>query len=330
MTHPGFIPSYTIPNVAHPIPGFIPLFPVGQAATPTSGLQAQGRSEAAGTPTPLQGSATADQIPLTPLDALSDDQLKYLEENTRRGLQERLRVLQAVESQIAESVSVLNRVLGALPPVGTPFQSETVDPPSPTMPSTSNSSAPSAGPNGTARNWVFGSTIGPVLNTNSPVGLQPLARGIANGASPNGCVNGAVNGNSNADVSVPSTTEPKTTVTVSQPEIIPPTTALPFPMSSSVAAVALNGGHEHEGEAAESMTTTTTAATTADNSKGKGRKSDADLEQDLMKESYPSYREQEPADIEDSADDDDDEDSKFSPQEMVRRRWAQSDLPSSE
>ncbi|KAK5810223.1 hypothetical protein F5H01DRAFT_295949, partial [Linnemannia elongata] len=115
MTQPGFIPSYTIPNVAHPIPGFIPLFPVGYAATPTSGLQAQGGSEAAGTPTPFHGRATADQIPLTSLDALSEDQLKYLEENTRRGLQERLRVLQAVESQIAESVSVLNRVLGALP-----------------------------------------------------------------------------------------------------------------------------------------------------------------------------------------------------------------------
>lgn len=328
MAHPGFIPSYTIPNVAHPIPGFIPLFPVGHAATPTSGLQAQGGSEAAGTPSPFHGRATADQIPLTPLDALSDDQLKYLEENTRRGLQERLRVLQAVESQIAESVSVLNRVLGALPPAGTPFQSETADPPSPTMPTTSDSSTPSAGPNGTARNWVFGSAVGPALNTNSPVGLQSLTRGISNGASPNGRVNGAINGNSKTDASVPSATEAKPTVTVSQPEIVPPTLTSPSPIPTSVATAVLNGSHEHNGEAVES-TTTTTAATTADNSKGKGRKSDADLEQDLVEESYPSYREQETADIEGSADDDDDEDSKFSPQEMVRRRWARSDMDSS-
>ncbi|KAK3807094.1 MAG: hypothetical protein J3R72DRAFT_393189, partial [Linnemannia gamsii] len=108
MSHPGFIPSYTIPNVAHPIPGFIPLFPVGHAATPFSGLQTQaggvgGGLGAAGTPSSsfLHGRASADQIPLTSLDALSENQLKYLEENTRRGLQERLRVLQAVEAQIA-------------------------------------------------------------------------------------------------------------------------------------------------------------------------------------------------------------------------------------
>lgn len=331
MTQPGFIPSYTIPNVAHPIPGFIPLFPVGYAATPTSGLQAQGGSEAAGTPTPFHGRATADQIPLTSLDALSEDQLKYLEENTRRGLQERLRVLQAVESQIAESVSVLNRVLGALPPAGTPFRSETADPPSPTMPLTSNSSStPSAGPNGTARNWVFGSVVGPALNTSSPVGLQTLTRGLSNGTvngATNGSVNGAVNGNSNADVSVPLATEAKTTVAASLPEEVsppPPTSTSPSPIPSSVAIAALNGSHEPEGETSGSTTTTTTATTAAaDNSKGKGRKSDADLEQDLVAESQQVYREQETADGEDLANDGD-EDSEFSPQERVRRRWAQS------
>ncbi|KAF9148217.1 E3 ubiquitin-protein ligase hrd1 [Linnemannia schmuckeri] len=324
MTQPGFIPSYTIPNVAHPIPGFIPLFPVGHATTPTSGLQAQGGLEAAGTPTPFHGRATADQIPLTSLDALSEDQLKYLEENTRRGLQERLRVLQAVESQIAESVSVLNRVLGALPPVGTPFRSETADTPSPTMPTTSNSSStPSAGPNGTARNWVFGSVVGPVLNTNSPVGLQPLPRGIANGTGPMNHMNGAVNGSSTVDASVPSATEAKMTTAI-QPEIVPPpTSASPSPIPSSLATVTLNGGHD-EGETTEDMTTTTTATTTTENSKGKGRKSDAELEQDLVAESQQFNREQEAVDVEIPTDGDDDKDSKFSPQEMVKRRWAQS------
>ncbi|KAF9544352.1 E3 ubiquitin-protein ligase hrd1 [Mortierella hygrophila] len=342
-TQPGFIPSYTIANVAHPIPGFIPLFPVGHAATPISGLQAQGGSEAAGTPTPFLGRATADQIPLTSLDALSEDQLKYLEENTRRGLQERLRVLQAVESQIAESVSVLNRVLGALPPAGTPFRDEMADPPSPTMPTTSNSfSTPSAGLKGTARNRFFGTVVGPALNTSSPVGLQPFARGVSNGGVngvPNGSAvnvpgDGPVNGISNADASVPLATEAKTTVAASQPqEVSPPTSASPSPIPSSVATTALNGGHEVEGGTSESTTTTTaTAATTtaADNSKGKGRKSDADLEQDLVAESQQLYHEKEAANGGDLTNGGDDEDSEVSPEEMVRRQWAKFDLSSSE
>ncbi|KAF9133107.1 E3 ubiquitin-protein ligase hrd1 [Mortierella sp. 14UC] len=354
VSHPGFIPSYTIPNVTHPIPGFIPLFPVGHAATPTSGIQpqAQGGLEAAGTPSPFHGRATADQIPLTSLDALSDDQLKYLEENTRRGLQERLRVLQAVESQIAESVSVLNRVLGALPPAGTPFRSETADPPSPTMPAATaaaanSSTPPSAGPNGTARNWVFGS-VGPALNTtSSPVGLQALARGTtnsngvnstsANGHHANGETNGVINGGS-SDLSVD--VERVTGITEAAP-----TSASPSPIPSSMATAtsvldesfspALNGGHDVDATtAAESPAVTTKPA---EKSKGKGRKSDAELEQDLVAESRLVQEQEKDKEAtavteEDVGEVEGDEDGNenCSPQEMVRRRWARKDVSSSD
>ncbi|KAG0270720.1 E3 ubiquitin-protein ligase hrd1 [Linnemannia exigua] len=357
MPHPGFIPSYTIPNVTHPIPGFIPLFPVGHAAaTPMSGLHTQaggvgGGLGAAGTPssTFLHGQATADQIPLTSLDALTEDQLKYLEENTRRGLQERLRVLQAVEIQIAESVGVLNRVLGALPPAGTPFRSETADPPSPTMPAAAAAGAganSSAGPNGTARNWVFGS-VGPALNTaSSPVGLQSLARSTShsnsvNGASTNGhhahgeTTNGVVNGGSNTDGSK-KTSDPEAVPNSTSPSPIPSavTTAAGISDESSL-LTALNGGHETE--AIDIITTTT-----AEKSKGKGRKSDAELEQDLVAESRLAHvqeQEQEKASISTEEDvvvvgedeEDEDEDNKYSPQEMVKRRWAgKPDVSSSE
>ncbi|KAF9904941.1 E3 ubiquitin-protein ligase hrd1 [Linnemannia zychae] len=354
VPHSGFIPSYTIPNVAHPIPGFIPLFPVGHVVTPTSGIQPQAQvgSEAAGTPSPFHSRTTMDQIPLTSLDALSEDQLKYLEENTRRGLQERLRVLQAVESQIAESVSVLNRVLGALPPAGTPFRSETADPPSPTMPTTAaaganSSTPPSAGPNGTARNWVFGS-VGPVLNTtNSPVGLQSLARGtgnsnVVNGTSANGHhANGDPNGVVNGDSSEPSADVVKP---ASSSEAAP-TSASPSPIPSAVTTTTsltgdsllpLNVGHDTETAANVESTTVTT-----EKSKGKGRKSDAELEQELMAESRLVQEQEQEQEKEITAvggedigeiegNKSEDEDEKYSPQEMVRRRWAAKNVSSSE
>ncbi|KAI8596186.1 hypothetical protein EDD21DRAFT_328507, partial [Dissophora ornata] len=90
-----------------PFPGAMP-----QAGGAPAGF---GTGEGTSSTTAFSGTGSLEQIPLTSLDALTDEQLKYLEENTRRGLQERLRVLQAIESQIAQSVSVLNRVLGALP-----------------------------------------------------------------------------------------------------------------------------------------------------------------------------------------------------------------------
>ncbi|KAF9931793.1 E3 ubiquitin-protein ligase hrd1 [Linnemannia zychae] len=318
MIQPGFIPSYTIPNVSHPIPGFIPLFPVGHTA-PTSGVQSQEGSEAAGTPTPVRGHTSMDHIPLTSLDALSEDQLKYLEENTRRGLQERLRVLQAVESQIAESVSVLNRVLGVLPPAGTPFQNVPADPPSPTLPTNSNSSAPSAGPNGTARNLIFGS-VGPTLTTrsSSTIGLQSLNCNTSNEiiSHSHNETNGVSNGSSNTDVNNTLTTlsnDPKSSPNSASASPIPSTLTNSVLTTGEASLSTMNGDRE--------------TTMTGDKNKGKGRKSDAELEQDLVAESR-LVQEQEKAAEEEAAGDDVDDDSKYSPQEMVRRRWARANVSS--
>ncbi|KAG0248609.1 E3 ubiquitin-protein ligase hrd1, partial [Mortierella polycephala] len=219
VAHANYIPHFSIPNITHPIPGFIPLFPIGgdrqaqnaAAAPGTTSQQGAGSGSESGTRSdsgsgtrPEAGAGTqagsasspslstsasaklrTDQIPLTSLDALSEEQLKYLEENTRRGLQERLRILQAVEAQIAESVNVLNRVLGGLPPMGTSLRTEPADPPSPTSASTTVLNSTSATESSTtpsttaARNLIFGAVESPssvASHSASQIGLQSLSR----------------------------------------------------------------------------------------------------------------------------------------------------------
>ncbi|KAG0342850.1 E3 ubiquitin-protein ligase hrd1 [Podila humilis] len=135
-----FIPHFCVPHVTHPIPGLIPLFPVqaprnafgSDAVSEARESQGQEANASEGTTRATSGvsrstltspidridlnSLATDQIPLTSLEELSDIQIAFLEQNTRRGLQERLRILQAVELQIIESMSVLTQAIGALPP----------------------------------------------------------------------------------------------------------------------------------------------------------------------------------------------------------------------
>ncbi|KAF9974022.1 E3 ubiquitin-protein ligase hrd1 [Actinomortierella ambigua] len=164
---PNAPPTYTLPHVTHPIPGLIPLFPIEHrpiaAAGPRlqqeqTGTTARGAGDSANAATTSSSQPTAsgassgattsstsrlatDQIPLTSLDNLSESQLHHLESNSRRALQERLRVLQAVEHQILESISVLTQVMSVLPTPPPPLPSspsglgttEAQDPPSPDL-----------------------------------------------------------------------------------------------------------------------------------------------------------------------------------------------------
>ncbi|KAF9993419.1 E3 ubiquitin-protein ligase hrd1 [Entomortierella chlamydospora] len=311
----NYIPHYTIPNVMHPIPGFIPLFPVGGDAVGAGHRQdsnSQQRQQGSGsretnecqdgatsstTPSASASSkrspiATED-IPLTPLDALSDEQLRYLEENTRRGLQERLRVLQAVENQIAHSVGVLTRVLGALPSEGTPFRNETADPPSPVMPPSTCSPSSSST---SAMNRMFGAST-------SQVGLQPLSR---NGLERN-MSNGAIQPTSTATTPLPSLSQQQDTPVIA-PEARP--TVIQSRSGSGGLSATTNGnGNSDHTEHLENGRL----------DKGKGKKSDSDIE-DESGMATADHQNGSRNGIEDDSDDSDD--SKYSPQEMVRRRWA--------
>jgi len=344
----GYIPNYSIPNATHPIPGFIPLFPVGdeQERAGHNIWAPFGTSSpfSVGTQSPLSDTnipdastssrtthrvLTSERIPLTTLDTLTDDQIRYLEENTRRGLQERLRILQAVESQIAESVSVLNRVLGSLPPTGTPIVparssaattslgadlEEFADPPSP-ISASAGAEAVSTKTNeaaGSARNWMHGGAAG--LGSASSIGLQSTARdGLERALST------MSNGTRTANTHSTGTATPlatnganphhdhTTTDTPTGPSsnaVVP--TFLPSP-SISPSQSKTAELEEHDGSAARLV------------DKGKGKKTEAELDEEALRER-----------AEKEATDNEDEDSNYSPQEMVRRRWARMDVSPSE
>jgi hypothetical protein len=352
-----YIPNYSIPNVTHPIPGFIPLFPVGGAqeraghniwapqglASPFNGdsqspFSDANSSSSSSSRTP-NGHLTSDRIPLTTLDSLTEDQIKYLEENTRRGLQERLRVLQAVESQIAESVSVLSRVLGALPPVGTPIVPSPVaeaqtssmadtgdfaDPPSPISAFVNGASSPSSaasianqpnGAAGSARNWMLG---GAGLGSTTPIGLQSITRGGFERVLPS------------LDDSTQETAIEADTMTLESPlgvngtgsnhvvSATSATTAASTTPSSDSGVPTSQPSQSTRPEATELGEQNGLSVRLID--KGKGKKTEAELEEEALREK---------AEQEDNMDNED-EDYKYSPQEMVRRRWARMDVSPSE
>ncbi|KAF9363490.1 E3 ubiquitin-protein ligase hrd1 [Mortierella sp. NVP85] len=329
------VPHFSIPNVIHPIPGFIPLFPVGVVGAAGAGHQ---EGQTSNTRTALginrqQGSSQSsesaadgaqdtsattssstsgrihrtnliDQIPLTPLDALSEEQLKCLEENTRRGLQERLRVLQAIDVQIAQSVGVLNRVLGALPAEGTPPESDTADPASPTFPNVAPSEL-------LTKSHMFGNGTAPA----SQVGLQSFSRNgfghVSNGGS-------QVNGSSpKSTQSTPNTTSINTPSEGTASSHLTPTE------NSSIPPAQTQVPDDNQSGVFDSTLLASTEGDFTDENypkgqvdKGKGKKTEAEMEEEAC--------------VEQQEGEDDDEDSKYSPQEMVRRRWARANEPSTE
>ncbi|KAF9956873.1 E3 ubiquitin-protein ligase hrd1 [Mortierella alpina] len=271
---------------------------------------------------------TTDQIPLTSLDALSDEQLQYLEENTRRGLQERLRILQAVESQIAESVGVLNRVLGTLPPAGTPFRSDTADPPSPVFGSAAPSATTAAG-SGTAssvssvsRSWSFGAGT-------SQVGLQSslVARG-ANGLGSSVAAAAAPEERHESPVAAGSQESESEVLLASSSLLSPSSSSSPSPVPSSIVSTGENPANSLSEQAVSE------GLFGADR-KGKAKKTEEELELEQAEEQKSLEAagnhllgvEQDQDQEQDL--DQDEEDAQYSPQEMVRRRWAQKDVSSS-
>lgn len=344
----NYIPNYSIPNATHPIPGFIPLFPVGDeqeragqsiwapfgTASPSSGDAQNPPSDtnipgASASPRTTHRVLTSERIPLTTLDTLTDDQIRYLEENTRRGLQERLRILQAVESQIAESVSVLNRILGSLPPAGTPVVptrstgatsslgadlDEFADPPSPVFASAGAEveSTNTNGAAGSARNWMHGGAAG--QGSASSIGLQSTARdGLERALSNMSNGTRATDSHSTRTPTSPATNGMSPhhedtradTPTGSPSDAVAPT-FLPSPSISPL-----------EPEAAELEEQDGSVVRLVD--KGKGKKTEAELDEEALREKAGK-----------EATDNEDEDSNYSPQEMVRRRWARMDVSPSE
>ncbi|KAG0028704.1 E3 ubiquitin-protein ligase hrd1 [Podila clonocystis] len=290
--HANYIPHYSIPHATHPIPGLIPLFPV-QARPAGDGVPEAdgGNGIPIGASTPLATSIpdyaqslSAEQIPLTSLDALSESQLVYLEQNTRRALQERLRILQAVESQIIQSMTLLTQAIGALPPAPPPppFAEElsTADPPSPQM-------APHSSETTASRTSVFGSNMAGSSMSPSSVGLQSLTRGL-NPSS----LSGSNSGSGAESMS---------------------TSASPFPPTaqSSNMSSGVDGQSSDTKEEEESSLRV---------DKGKGKKKELDISAEEQAANQNGMLSSED-DIE-MMDVDDDEDGKYPPQEMVRRRWA--------
>ncbi|KAF9940699.1 E3 ubiquitin-protein ligase hrd1 [Mortierella alpina] len=309
------------------------------------------------TQTPLSGSAailgsgngsrlTTDQIPLTSLDALSDEQLQYLEENTRRGLQERLRILQAVESQIAESVGVLNRVLGAMPPAGTPFRSDTADPPSPVFGSAASTTTPpplssstateaSAGSGTTAssasssspsssRSWAFGAGT-------SQVGLQSslVGRGVHGlGSSSMATATATCQERHEGGGGVAAESQ------ASEAEVLlaSSSSSSPSPVPSSIG---LSTGDDPVNRLSGQAAVGDDGGLVGGDRKGKAKKTEEELaleqeeEQKALAEAAGNHLLGVEADQDQDQDqDEDEEDAQCSPQEMVRRRWAQKDVSS--
>ncbi|KAG0095077.1 E3 ubiquitin-protein ligase hrd1 [Podila epicladia] len=293
--HANYIPHYSIPHVNHPIPGLIPLFPVqarhGGGGAPEANDGGNGLPVGASTPLATSApdnfqrpSLSTEQIPLTSLDALSENQLHYLEQNTRRALQERLRILQAVESQIVQSMTLLTQAIGALPPSPPPppFAEElsTADPPSPQMaPSTSETKA--------SRTWVFGSNMAGSSMSSSTVGLQSLTRGL-NPSTLSGSNSGSEAGSLSTAVSP-----------------LPPTA------QGTITSAEVDGKSSDTKEEEEESSFRV--------DKGKGKKKELDISEERAADQNGMINSED--DIE-MMDVDDEEDGKYSPQETVRRRWA--------
>ena len=49
------------------------------------------------------------------MDSLSEDQIKLIESGTREGLQEQLRILQTVNSQIVDLIGILTQTISVMP-----------------------------------------------------------------------------------------------------------------------------------------------------------------------------------------------------------------------
>ncbi|KAG0039812.1 hypothetical protein BGZ82_006665 [Podila clonocystis] len=221
---------------------------------------------------------------MTSLDALSESQLVYLEQNTRRALQERLRILQAVESQIVQSMTLLTQAIGALPPSPAPppfAELSTADPPSPQM-------APHSSETTASRTWVFGSNMAGSSMSPSSVGLQSLTRGM-NPSS----LSGSNSGSGAESLS---------------------TSASPFPPT----AHSTNMSSGVDGQSSDTKEEEEELSLRVDKGKGKKKELDISAEERAAKQNDMLSSED---DIE-MMDVDDDEDGKYPPQEMVRRRWA--------
>ncbi|KAF9431257.1 E3 ubiquitin-protein ligase hrd1 [Entomortierella beljakovae] len=328
---PNSIPHYTIPNVMHPIPGFIPLFPVGgdgvgaghqqipntwapQTHAATAGVTSHQQQQQGSHPTASTSSQSTshggipmatEEIPLTPLDALSDEQLQYLEMNTRRGLQERLRLLQAVEIQIAQSVSALTRVLEVLPSEGTPIRNETADPPSPNMSTFAETNGSSSTTITSITNRVYSPNV-------SQTGLQSLSNGISQ---------------SNSSI-VRSLTSQAPTPGVSMTGLEARNTDMDDTQWQDV------GNDQPYSEELPTVINGNSTKAYTDQSekskvdKGKGKKPDSEIENESETIAIVAKKEDnnnaDDGNTNNGVDDDgdDDDDSKNSPQEMVRRRWA--------
>ncbi|KAF9571936.1 E3 ubiquitin-protein ligase hrd1 [Mortierella alpina] len=279
-----------------------------------------------------------DQIPLTSLEALSVEQLQYLEENTRRGLQERLRILQAVESQIAESVGVLNRVLGALPPAGTPFRSDTADPPSPVFgpastASPSSTTAATAGSGeassslSSSRSWAFGAGT-------SQVGLQSslVGRGV-NGLGSSMATSVKTPEERHEDgvaAAQEAEAEAEAEVLLASSSLLSPaSSSSPSPVPSSIVSSSEDAVNNSVPQQAVSE-----GFPVGSDRKGKAKKTEEELEleqeeeQKLLAAAGNHLLGVEPDQDPDVAPEETDEDAQYSPQEMVRRRWAQKDMSS--
>ncbi|KAF9426058.1 E3 ubiquitin-protein ligase hrd1 [Podila epigama] len=142
---PGAVPGAVPEAVPEAVPrtAEAPVAPtshIGSTATTSNVRADEAKSSSRGarptqsTTSPLLGESgtsakgagfSINHISDTSLEALTEDQLRYLEQHTRRGLQERLRILQAVEGQIVESMTLLTQALGALPPVTSASSIET-------------------------------------------------------------------------------------------------------------------------------------------------------------------------------------------------------------
>ncbi|KAG0270483.1 E3 ubiquitin-protein ligase hrd1 [Actinomortierella ambigua] len=371
--HVNAPPTYTLPHVTHPIPGLIPLFPIEQhpiAADPLQQQQQQqtgataGMGEATngastshsrsttggastGAPISSTGRLATDQIPLTSLDSLSETQLHHLESNTRRALQERLRVLQAVEHQIVDSVTVLTQVLSVLPQPPSPLprlqqtssNTEACDPPSPDF---------------TAQGLVAPlSATTPSMLTSSTSSLSTASTSTVNADEA-----------TTSNRTTTTTTTMTTTVTSSSSSssssiaIAAPTPSVltsGVPLLSTMEAEMDNLSSSTTAGAAGQTTATATAMEPMKMEKGKGKKKEqqqqqleddedaaavvAAMQEELEKEEgggggggggglgplmSSTLTGTDLSDFEQDMgeDDDDDDESALSPQEMVRRRWA--------
>ncbi|KAF9581010.1 E3 ubiquitin-protein ligase hrd1 [Lunasporangiospora selenospora] len=338
----GFVPTFSIPNVTHPIPGLIPLYPIA-GGVPLEGSSLPGASSSplgpqhgaslsylnglsggfrATEPLAPSDRQNSHQTRLTALDALSDEQLQSIEQNTRQGLEERLNLLNAVNGQIQQSISVLSQALLALPPPGTAIRSEAADPPSPVFNTSSIDGSENTQSGVTEMfkgKFSIGSGVHRVSSSSSSssshsiqghhsVGLQSYSRSLNSSAPASEAV---LENNQSTEASPPSTST--TLSATALPAPIPKSTEKPDEAAILTTATALEGDERQESRAVD---------------KGKGKKSEGSGLEEIP--SYSSVQVQEVVVEHDTEGDSEEEDANYSPQEMVRRRWAKVDVALSE